>query len=154
MTTMPWVYDDGGRSLAGYSGDAGACVSRSLSIVMNRSYASVYKDLYENSITSPRNGIEVESLWFPTYMKRWGYKFVATPGKHFIPEDVPQEGRLAVTILAPGGHLTAVIDGVVHDTIDPSLCRGAIPKMHSALGRGHRTLSCKGLKMLGYWIQK
>ena len=38
--------DDGGRSAAGYKGQAGDCVVRSIAIVTGMSYQKVYEDLY------------------------------------------------------------------------------------------------------------
>ena len=38
--------DDGGRSAAGYKGQAGDCVVRSIAIVTGMSYQKVYDDLY------------------------------------------------------------------------------------------------------------
>ena len=41
-----WVYDDGGRSLAGFKGDAGDCVTRAIAIATGIEYQEVYDSLF------------------------------------------------------------------------------------------------------------
>ena len=44
---MPFVKDDGGRSAAGYKGQAGDCVCRAVAIASGLPYAEVYATLAE-----------------------------------------------------------------------------------------------------------
>jgi hypothetical protein len=42
---LGYVYDDRGRAEAGYKGDAGDCVVRSIAIATGRPYKEVYDEL-------------------------------------------------------------------------------------------------------------
>ena len=46
---MNWVYDDGGRKAAGFRGDAGDCVMRSIAIATRLPYEHVYALLNEQA---------------------------------------------------------------------------------------------------------
>ena len=132
---IPFVYDDGGRAAAGFKGDAGDCVTRAIAIVTGRNYRQVYDDLFElgrrryagqltgADITrraSPRNGVDpavyrryLDTLglhWTPTMFIGQGTKV------HLRADELP-DGRLVVRC---SKHVTAVIDGVLHDTYDCS----------------------------------
>lgn len=137
-----WVYNDGGRGAAGFRGEAGDCVTRAIVIATGRPYRQVY-DALHNGIqefattsrsraarqaasgggrrgTTPRNGVHkavysryIESLgwvWTPTMRIGSGCQV------HLRADDLPT-GRLIVRL---SKHLVAVIDGVIHDTHDPS----------------------------------
>ena len=63
---MNWVYDDGGRKAAGFGGDAGDCVTRSITIATGLPYKQVYDLLNEQARrerptrgrrSSARNGV-------------------------------------------------------------------------------------------------
>ena len=129
---MPeFVSNDGGRQAAGYKGSTGDCVCRSITIATGKPYQEVYDELNAASQSercgkrrsrksSARTGIHKptirryrESLgwaWTPTMQIGSGCKI------HLRPDELPR-GRLAVSV---SKHLTAVLDGVVHDTHDPS----------------------------------
>lgn len=122
---MPWVYDDGGRALAGFKGSARDCVARSIAIAADLPYRDVYERLAlgeqdAGRSRSARNGVYRKV--YDSYLIDLG--FVWTPAMfigsgcqmHLHPEEIP-EGRL---VLSLSKHMTAVIDGVVHDTHDPS----------------------------------
>lgn len=138
---MRWVYDDGGRSLAGYVGTAGDCVTRSIAIATGRPYAEVYvalwgelreyastrRDRTAKRIarkggkrgTTPRNGVSRKV--FGPYLESLGWEWVPTMRigsgctVHLADGELPG-GRLIVLV---SKHLTAVIDGVIFDTFDP-----------------------------------
>lgn len=129
---MQFVYNDGGREAAGFKGKAGDCVTRAIAIVSGRPYAEVYAALAEGAGNerkgkgrklgkSARNGIYVTRKWFKEYMASLG--FVWTPTMlvgqgckvHLLEHELPK-GRLVVSV---SRHLTAVIDGVIHDTFNP-----------------------------------
>jgi hypothetical protein len=130
---MRFVYNDGGRADAGYQGRAGDCVVRAIAIAMTRSYADVYRELAEGTLRergrrgasghrTARRGIHTSRAWFRTYMVQHGWVFVATMGigtgcrVHLATGELPL-GRLIVSV---SKHYTTVIDGVIHDTHDPS----------------------------------
>lgn len=57
MSGIEWVFDDGGRQLAGRRGRAGDCVTRAIAIAAGRDYADVYDTLYERTLgASPVDG--------------------------------------------------------------------------------------------------
>lgn len=125
---MQFVFDDGGRSAAGFKGRAGDCVCRAVAIASGKPYAEVYSALADGMGSqrkskgrTARNGINVTRKWFKEYMRSLG--FVWTPTMligqgckvHLASGELPS-GRLVVSV---SGHYTAVIDGVIHDTHDP-----------------------------------
>jgi hypothetical protein len=125
-----WVYDDGGRAEAGYRGETGDCVTRSVAIATGRPYAEVYAALNEaaqaerprmgQSRSSARTGVKKRTVgrylaeigweWHPTMHIGQGCQ------THLRADELPA-GRLIVKC---SRHLTAVIDGVIHDTHDRS----------------------------------
>lgn len=128
---MSWVHDDGGRGAAGYKGGADDCVCRSIAIATGRPYREVYDLINELSVTerrgkrkrsvsSARTGVYRRTI--DRVLERFGWRFVPTMKigsgckVHLRAEELPA-GRLVVAL---SRHCTAVIDGVVHDTHDPS----------------------------------
>ena len=126
---MNWVYDDGGRKAAGFRGKAGDCGTRSIAIATRLPYRHVYALLNEQARrerpirgrrSSARNGVfrhtsqrVLESLgwrWVPTMKIGGGCRV------HLKAAELPR-GRLIVRC---SKHTTAVIDGIIHDTYDPS----------------------------------
>jgi len=149
MTTF--VYNDGGRKLAGRKGDTGDCVTRAVAIASGLPYLEVYNVLAEGNKTQRQtkrtrdslkgkrtasNGIYVQRKWFKDYMKSIGFEWVPTMqiGQgctvHLKAEELPK-GRLVCNV---SKHCVAVIDGVINDTYDCSR-------------EGTRCV-------YGYWIQK
>lgn len=131
---MKFVFDDGGRAASGRKGAADDCVARAIAIVSGRPYDEVYNALAEGNhqqraskttgkrSRSARNGIFTKRKWFKDYMQSLGFTWTPTMkvGKgcqvHLRADELPS-GRLVVAV---SKHYTAVIDGVVHDTFDPS----------------------------------
>jgi hypothetical protein len=141
---MKHVYSDGGRSAAGYSGTAGDCCARAFAIATRRPYQEVYDRINaiaanertgkrKRGISSARAGVYKNAahklaydlahkyglwpqglpgtqLWVPTMFVGQGCKVHLRDGELPI-------GRLVVNL---SKHYTAVIDGVVHDTHDPT----------------------------------
>lgn len=128
---MKWQYNDGGRDQAGYKGKAGDCVTRSIAIVTGKPYQEIYNQInlmarsehrgkrkrgISNSRTGVYKGITKKYLlslgmkWTPTMAIGSGCK------THLKADELPT-GRLLVSV---SRHYTAVIDGVIHDTHDPS----------------------------------
>jgi hypothetical protein len=126
---LPFEFDDGGRKAAGFVGNAGDCVTRSICIAGNLPYVEVYSHLSalccnerQSKKRSARNGVHVKRQWFKDYMSKLGWKWISTMGigtgchVHLRKYELPM-GKL---ILSVSKHMTAVIDGVIHDTHDPS----------------------------------
>lgn len=134
---MLWVYDDGGRARAGYTGRARDCVVRAIAIATGLPYKQVYMDLFEETKAnerlmkrlasegiknvSPRYGVYKEVYrhyledhlgwkWYPTMHIGQGCTV------HLRTEELPL-GRIIVRL---SRHLAAVIDGIIYDTHDPS----------------------------------
>lgn len=132
---MPWIADDGGRAAAGFKGSAGDCAVRAISIATGREYKATYDMLHglmkvreavlrergKNIRSgSPRTGVPREIV--RAFMLTLGWKWVPTMGigtgcrVHLRSDELPA-GRL---IVALSRHYAAVIDGVIHDTYNPS----------------------------------
>jgi hypothetical protein len=136
MSGMPWMYDDGGRAAAGFKGSAGDCITRAIAIATGLPYRQVYGDLQNEighwrttsqaraarrlSSNTPRDGVPwpvcksyIEGVlgwvWTPTMQIGVGTTV------HLRSGELP-DGTLLVKV---SRHLTAVIDGVIHDTYNP-----------------------------------
>lgn len=126
-----YVFNDGGRQAAGFKGQTGDCVTRSIAIVTGKPYKEVYDALNAMSInehitkrkkkkSNSRTGVfrktyqkYLESLgyvWTPTMQIGQGCK------THLRSDELPA-GRLIVRV---SKHITAMIDGVINDTHDCS----------------------------------
>lgn len=130
----PWVYDDGGRTRAGFRGSTGDCVTRAIAIATDLPYRQVYDDLARlgrdleprrvptgrGRRSHPRTG--VRRAVYERYLADAGWEWVPVMGigtgvrMHVRPGELP-DGRIIVRL---SRHVSAVIDGTVHDTFDPS----------------------------------
>lgn len=130
---MDYIYDDGGRSAAGYKGSASDCVCRSIAIAAQMPYEEVYQRLASGTASqragrrgkrarSARNGINTKRKWFKEYMELLGFDWFPCMGigtgckVHLADEELPY-GRLVVAV---SKHYTAVIDNTIRDTYNPS----------------------------------
>lgn len=130
-----YVYNDGGRSQAGYKGDTRDCVVRAIAIATLQPYKEIYDDLFNlaknygsrktkktlkiRRNASPRTGVHKEIYqpyllglgfeWFPQMKIGQGCTV------HLHKDELPK-GRLIVVL---SRHLTAVIDGRIHDIYNP-----------------------------------
>src|SRR5215207_7357895 len=127
---MGFQYNDGGRAEAGYRGEAGDCVTRSIAIATGKSYQEVYDSLNRLATeerprgrrrrSSARDGVNRKT--YDKYLKSLGWDWTPTMEigggcqVHMREEELPP-GRLIVRL---SKHISAVIDGVIHDTHDPS----------------------------------
>jgi hypothetical protein len=139
---MEYIYDDGGRKNAGYKGTTGDCVTRAIAITTNTPYQEVYNTLftgikeygashYDKTAkriqrgngrkgTTPRNGVSKKV--YEAYLTKLGWHWIATMHigegchTHLRANELPS-GRIIARV---SKHLTTVIDGVIHDTFDPS----------------------------------
>lgn len=130
---MKFQFDDGGRASAGFTGIAGDCVTRSVAIATGIPYQEVYEAMSKVNAgfrsnkrasfgkRTARSGIAVRSKAFRDYMNSIGWYYTPTMGigtgckVHLRADELPK-GRLIVQV---SKHMTAVIDGVIHDTHDP-----------------------------------
>lgn len=128
---MRFQYNDGGRAATGFRGDAGDCVTRAIAVATRQDYLSVYHSLNaiaksertgksRRGVSSARNGVYRQTI--RRYLQGIGWNFTPTMGigtgcrVHLRDGELPM-GRLIVTV---SKHECAVIDGVIHDTSDPS----------------------------------
>ncbi len=118
---MTWVENDGGRKAAGFRGETGDCVARAIAIATQQPYRIVYDALNTLAGRSvARTGVPVKV--FSSYLIQLGW--VRTPTMrigqgtrvHLRADELPA-GRLVVQC---SKHVVAVIDGIVHDTHDPT----------------------------------
>ena len=131
MRQPKYKFSDGGRAAAGFKGDAGDCVARSIAIATGRPYLEVYNTLNhlaksertgkrKKRKSSARNGVYRSTSH--RYLKSLGWTWVPTMAigsgckVHLRADELPA-GRLIVRV---SKHLTAMIDGVIHDTHDCS----------------------------------
>lgn len=129
---MTFQFNDGGRS-EHFDGEARDCVYRSIAIATGKPYLEVYNELNQlaqseritkrrrwSGRSSATTGVYRETV--KRYLLSLGWKFTPTMGigtgcrVHLRAEELPT-GRLIVRC---SKHLTAVIDGVINDTFDPS----------------------------------
>jgi hypothetical protein len=128
---MTFRYNDGGRAAAGFKGTTGDCVTRAIAIATGTPYRQVYDELSalgkherigerKPRRSHARTGVYRETIrkyllshgwqWTPTMQIGQGCRV------HLRADELPR-GRLIVSV---SRHLTTVIDGVIHDTFDPS----------------------------------
>lgn len=128
---MMWVESDGGRAAAGYKGTARDCFVRAVCIAGGLDYQTVY-DIVTDAAkrersssrklgrSSARDGVhratarrvlaDMGWAWTPTMQIGSGCRV------HLRSDELPP-GRL---VCALSRHFTAVADGVVYDTHDPT----------------------------------
>jgi hypothetical protein len=128
---MRFIFDDGGRAAAGFRGRTGDCTCRAVAIAAQMPYQTVYNLLNEHSATQritkrqPRRGSARTGIYRPTIRQvldnlGWAWTPTMKIGSgctvHLRADELPT-GRLIVSV---SRHVVAVIDGVIHDTHDPS----------------------------------
>jgi len=115
---IKFIYDDGGRSKAGYKGKTGDCVIRAIAISTKTPYKEVYKDLSKLQGSTVRRGVRKE--WYEKYLKNigWTWKPTMLFGQgckvHLRADELPK-GNIIVRL---SKHLAAVENGIVRDTFD------------------------------------
>jgi hypothetical protein len=125
---MDFVYNDGGRAGAGSKGRAGDCVVRAVAIATQKPYREVYDGINALALAErthrarrsiARSGVSRTN--YERYLRDLGWEWIATMRVgsgcrvHVRAEELPR-GRLVVRL---SRHLTAVIDGVIHDIYNP-----------------------------------
>ena len=129
---MNFIYHDGGRAAAGYKGQANDCVIRAVAIAAELPYQRVVDMVRELAKAEPKptfrrphrssmtRGVHKQVThrllddlgwtWFPIMKIGSGYRI-------HLRADELGTGRLVVQL---SRHVTAVIDGDIFDTFDPS----------------------------------
>lgn len=127
---MKFVYDDGGRKAAGYTGTACDCVCRAIAIAAEKPYQEVYDLINEfakrerktklKGRSSARDGVYKDTIRKVMAHLGWRWVNTMTIGSgckvHLRDGELPT-GRLVVSV---SKHEVAVIDGVIHDLSDCS----------------------------------
>ena len=133
---MEFNFNDGGRAATGRKGFTGDCVCRSIAITSGLPYEDVYQVLANGMGTqrktkrsskgtgkySASKGVSTRRKWFKDYMESLGYTWVPCMGVgtgckvHMKADELPA-GRIICVV---SRHYSAVIDGVINDTYDPS----------------------------------
>jgi hypothetical protein len=131
MPKQHFRFHDGGRTAAGYRGKTGDCVVRSIAIATGLPYQHIYdlvnrSSVHERTGTRKRGKSNARTGVYKSTIKRvmnslgWVWTPTMRIGSgctvHLRPDELPP-GRLVVSV---SKHLTAVIDGVIHDTHDCS----------------------------------
>jgi hypothetical protein len=138
VSQLGFQFNDGGRGDVGFKGGAGDCVVRSIAIAANLPYMKVYEDLrFANETyallrndklarrlnakgSSPRNGNHRNV--FHDYILGLGFQWVPTMKigmgcqVHLRSDELPK----AILIVKVSKHLTAVLNGIIQDTHNPS----------------------------------
>lgn len=119
-------WNDGGRSVGGFVGMTGDCVSRAISIATGIAYREVYEILKSRYGSSPRNGVP-SSIYGP-YLNELGWipnhsvaVITPNPNLELIEQIRLPEGPNIIQCQRVGrstAHLCTVIDHVLHDTWD------------------------------------
>ena len=136
MNTLHFIERDGGRAAAGFKGTAGDCVCRAIANATGLPYREIYERLAEGNATqrnskrkgkrgarSARDGIFTSREWFKRYMRELGFVWVPTMQigsgckVHLRAGELPEDKRLVVSL---SRHYSAVVNGVILDTYDPS----------------------------------
>ncbi len=133
---MPkYVNNDGGRSAAGFKGNARDCVLRSICIALKLDYKTTYKRMTTDSGKAPRNGCGRGVSW--PFLQGKGWVFHSTFNCHTdnMEDHIPR-GRVILTM---PGHYAACINHIIHDNWDS----------RTKAGNG-RTAK----KINGYWIKR
>lgn len=151
---MKLICDDGGRAAAGYTGKTADCVTRAIAIASGRPYQEVYDALnrlgktertgkVKRGRSSARNGVYKQA--YRRYLESIGWRWVPTMGigtgcrVHLADGELPM-GRLIVSV---SKHLTAVIDGAIHDTHDPQrstiICENGVQRIAQRCVYGYFT---------------
>ena len=135
---LSWEYNDGGRLEAGFRGNAGDCVTRSISIATGRDYLDLYKEFAVSNAAhwegkakraknpqraklyagrakiTARNGI-ADAVFEPVLAEAGWVKTKLPNGSRL--SDLPTDTMLVVHLRA---HLVAINHGTIQDTFDSS----------------------------------
>jgi hypothetical protein len=133
---MNFIFNDGGRSKAGYKGKAGDCGARAMAIALGIDYQTAYNELAQANkdkgfTKSARNGIYKDV--YSDVLKRHGWVWHSAPKFKVLEGYKNSEGKVlfgrkakcsdmpsGIVIARQAGHYVAVIDGIPNDIWDCS----------------------------------
>lgn len=116
---MEHIYNDGGRGNY-FQGSAGDCVTRAIAIATRKDYKEVYDTIKKLIGHTPRNGMTKKET--RDAMEHFGFtwKSMMMIGRgcqcHLNEDELPK----GTIICQVSHHVTAVIDGIIYDTFNPS----------------------------------
>ena len=115
-----FVHDDGGRSAAGFRGQAGDCVARALALVTRRPYLECYRALADAERAagrprSARNGVH-RHVYEPVFAA-FGLRNERL-GSGPKPTWSQAHERFGDCIVKTRRHVAGLIDNALHDTAD------------------------------------
>lgn len=124
-----WKYNDGGRELAGFKGSTGDCAARAVAIATGKPYREVYDEINEfakrertgkrkRSKSKARTGVYARTL--KKYLETLGWEWTPTMKIGSGCTCHPSDFGPGVYILRMSRHFTTIVNGVIHDTYDPS----------------------------------
>lgn len=124
ITSARWTYNDGGRIDAGFRGSTGDCVTRAIAIATGLPYREVYDNVNVAASGKKKSAARIGVPKKITRKIMEEYGFVWTPvcsvgsgvTMHLIAAELPS----GTIITKCSKHVVAVIDGVCHDTFDPT----------------------------------
>lgn len=114
-----FVFCDGGRGAAGFTGFVGDCVTRAIAIATGEMYRSVWDEVRKATGKYPGDGV-TDRVWIPLVKRRGFVEVKGVTGDQFDPADYA-EGVFILRIRPAGRgrtHLVAVINGMIFDTWD------------------------------------
>jgi Protein of unknown function (DUF2786) len=120
---MKYIYNDGGKAASKHD-EVNDCACRAIAIATERPYHEiwdVFRVLLETEGPRRRSGVDEKVQ--DKVMESLGWVWVNTTRKHLREDDLPP-GRLVVCI---EGHSVAVVNGIIHDTWNPSRKKNGKP---------------------------
>lgn len=113
---MKYVYNDGGRAAAGFTGSANDCVTRAIALVSGKPYAEVWQAMAAGNKSdgkrfSADHCVRTYNRWFYDYMTANGFTWVEPKKKTYVRDLL--KGNYVVAIR---GHYFAVLGDTIYDT--------------------------------------
>lgn len=131
LGTVTFLYDDGGRKDAGYIGYVRDCAARSIAIATGLTYNEAYDEINRlakrerprglKKRSTARDGVHMVTMQ-RFLVEEMGWRWHSTMGigtgctVHLRADELPHD-RL---IVRASKHYTAMINGTIRDTYDPS----------------------------------
>jgi hypothetical protein len=118
---MKWTRDDGGRRQAGHAASIGDCVCRSIAIGTGLPYEVVWRLLRSLGRSHADRGAPqygCEDLVWRSALELLSYRDLGEPTTVLRDAVATHDGIGTYSILVPG-HMTTLVDGVIHDTRPP-----------------------------------
>lgn len=118
---MKFKYNDGGRGRYFSARCVNDCVTRAIAIATGKDYNAVYQETAKYLGYTPRNGVYKKDV--KKIMKYFGgvWQTCMTIGSgckvHLNDNEIPMDKHIVCQL---SHHATAVINGVINDTFDPS----------------------------------